>query len=58
MELLNRINRNFIICFEAIESILAYSSNRLKIKIKGFDEKEDILVSRERVKAFKEWMDR
>jgi DNA-binding LytR/AlgR family response regulator len=53
-----RINRNFIVRFNTIENILAYSSNRLKVKVKGFVENEDVIVSRERVKAFKEWMDR
>lgn len=53
-----RINRNFIVRFEAIENILIYSSSRLKIKIENFEENEDILVSRDRVKSFKEWMDR
>lgn len=53
-----RINRNFIVKFDAIENILAYSSNRLRIRIKGFNEIDDIIVSRERVKMFKEWMDR
>jgi hypothetical protein len=30
----------------------------LKIILAGWKEKEDIIVSRERVAAFKEWMDR
>ncbi len=53
-----RINRNFIINITAINDILAYSTHRLKIKIDNWKEKEDILVSRERVAGFKEWMDR
>jgi len=53
-----RINRNFIINFSAILDIIAYSSNRLKIMLKDWTEKEDIIVSRERVFDFKEWMDR
>jgi DNA-binding LytR/AlgR family response regulator len=53
-----RINRNFIINFAAIRDIIAYSSNRLKIKLKDWTEQEDIIVSRERVSDFKEWMDR
>jgi DNA-binding LytR/AlgR family response regulator len=53
-----RINRNFIINFSAIRDIIAYSSNRLKIMLKDWTEKEDIIVSRERVFDFKEWMDR
>lgn len=53
-----RINRNFIVNFSAIQDILIYSSGRLKIILNGLTEKEDILVSRERVTEFKEWMDR
>lgn len=53
-----RINRNFIINFSAIRDIIAYSSNRLKIMLKDWIEKEDIIVSRERVFDFKEWIDR
>lgn len=53
-----RINRNFIVNFSAIQDILIYSSGRLKIILNGWTDKEDILVSRERVTEFKEWMDR
>lgn len=53
-----RINRNFIVNFSAIHDIIAYSSNRLKIILTNRTEDEDILVSRERVTEFKEWMDR
>ncbi|GHT47998.1 DNA-binding response regulator [Bacteroidia bacterium] len=53
-----RVNRDFIVHFSAIRDIIAYSSNRLKIRLTNRDEIEDIIVSRERVAAFKEWMDR
>jgi DNA-binding LytR/AlgR family response regulator len=53
-----RINRNFIINFSAIQDIIAYSSNRLKIVLTNWKENDEILVSRERVAEFKEWMDR
>ena len=53
-----RINRNFIINYSAIQDIIAYSYNRLKIILKDPIEDEDIIVSRERVSEFKEWMDR
>jgi DNA-binding LytR/AlgR family response regulator len=53
-----RINRNFIIDFSAIQDIIAYSSNRLKIVLTNWKENDEILVSRERVAEFKEWMDR
>ena len=53
-----RINRNFIINITAIRDIIAYSSSRLKIILKGWSEKDDLIVSRERAGIFKEWMDR
>ncbi len=53
-----RVNRNFIINFNAIQDILAYSSSRLKITLKNANDIEEILVSRERVADFKKWMDR
>jgi DNA-binding LytR/AlgR family response regulator len=53
-----RINRNMIINFSAINDIIAYSSSRLKIILAGWTEREEILVSRERVSDFKQWIDR
>ena len=53
-----RINRNMIIHFHAIRDIITHSSSRLKITLAHWDEKEEIIVSRERVAEFKEWMDR
>ena len=52
-----RINRNFIINYGAIQDIVSYSNSRLKLKIAGADH-ESIVVSRERVAAFKDWLDR
>ncbi|MCC8144852.1 MAG: LytTR family DNA-binding domain-containing protein [Bacteroidales bacterium] len=53
-----RINRNFIVNYYSIGDMIAYSSNRIKIILENWKEKEDILVSRERVPYFKKWMDR
>lgn len=53
-----RINRNFIIAYGSIGDIINYSSNRLKIILYGWDRKDIILVSRERVASFKAWIDR
>ncbi len=53
-----RISRHFILNISAIQDIIAYSSNRLKIILKNWPHKNDILVSRERVAEFKAWMDR
>jgi DNA-binding LytR/AlgR family response regulator len=53
-----RINRNIIINFSAISDVVAYSSSRLKIILTHWKDVDEILVSRERVAEFKEWMDR
>jgi DNA-binding LytR/AlgR family response regulator len=53
-----RINRDFIINFYAITDMIACSSSRLKIILAGWTEKEETVVSRERVADFKKWMDR
>lgn len=52
-----RLNRKFITTFPAIESVITYSNSRLKVQLRHSDKKEEILISRERVLAFKNWMD-
>lgn len=52
-----RISRKYIIKLDAIDDILTYSTSRLKINIKNYDDNE-IIVSRERVQEFKTWLDR
>lgn len=52
-----RVNRNCIVNFSAIQDIISYSSSRLKIVLTCRTDLEDILVSRERVAGFKEWME-
>lgn len=51
-----RINRKYIIRSQSIADIVFYSNSRLKIKLKKPDE-EPIIVSRDKVAAFKEWLD-
>ena len=50
-----RVNRRFFIHLAAIQDIISYSNSRLKIKLKAYDEQE-IIVSRERVRDFKNWL--
>lgn len=57
-EMFFRINRNFIINFYAIRDIVAFSSSRLKLSLDNWQDKEEIVVSRERVSDFKKWIDR
>lgn len=52
-----RVSRKHIVALSAIKDIIAYSGSRLKI-ILTTPADEDILVSRERVNDFKEWLDR
>ncbi|MBV5349581.1 response regulator transcription factor [bacterium] len=51
-----RINRKYILSNLSIADIVFYSNSRLKIKLKKTDE-ENIIVSRDKVVAFKEWLD-
>jgi DNA-binding LytR/AlgR family response regulator len=51
-----RINRKFIINIHAVKDIIAYSNSRLKINIQDFTE-DEIIVSREKVSRFKEWLE-
>lgn len=52
-----RVNRTYIIHVNAIKDIIAHSNSRLKLILHGYNESE-IIVSRERVKDFKDWIDR
>lgn len=52
-----RINRKYIISINACTNILAWSNSRLRLKIDGIDDSE-IIVARERVQDFKNWLDR
>ena len=50
-----RVNRTFIVQINAIKDIIAYTNSRLKIVLNSYSETE-IIVSRERVKDFKNWI--
>jgi hypothetical protein len=52
-----RINRKYLVCSEAIADIISYTNSRLKLKLKGSQD-DDIIVARERVQDFKNWLDR
>ena len=55
-ELFFRINRKYIIHIDSITDVSIYSNSRLKLKVKNTTE-NDFLVARERVKAFKNWLE-
>ncbi len=50
-----RVNRKLIIHSKMIDIIKPYYNNRLKISLRNLNIEEDIIVSRERVSAFKKW---
>ncbi len=49
-----RVNRTFIVNMEAIKDVIVYSNSRLKL-ILNVSTDNDIIVSRDRVSAFKTW---
>lgn len=51
-----RVNRKIFVNINFIKDIVAYSNSRLKVKLEAFDAHE-IVVSRERVKDFKLWLE-
>lgn len=51
-----RVNRTFIVSLNGVEDVIVYSSSRLKVTPKVSVEKE-IIVSREKVSAFKTWFE-
>lgn len=52
-----RVNRKFIVDIKAIQDIISYSNSRLKLKLAVATD-EDVIVSRERVSEFKEWLEK
>jgi len=52
-----QINRKIIVNIESVEKINSWFNSRLKIKINPSMD-DDIIVSRERVKSFKQWLNR
>lgn len=53
-----RINRNFLVNIDSISDIVSFSSSRLNLKLVTGEKDNDLVVSREKVSAFKKWMDR
>jgi len=54
-EVFFRVSRKFFININHIKDIVSYTNSRLQIKLQKFDE-QDIIVSRERVRDFKDWI--
>ena len=51
-----RISRKFYININAIRDMVSYTNSRLQIKLHHYKE-QDIIVARERVKDFKNWLE-
>lgn len=51
-----RISRKYYINIDAIQDIIAYTNSRLQIKLQSYKAQE-VIVSRERVKDFKLWLE-
>ncbi|SEQ58382.1 two component transcriptional regulator, LytTR family [Hyunsoonleella jejuensis] len=51
-----RINRKFYVNINAIKDMVSYTNSRVQIKLKSYNE-QDVIVARERVKDFKEWLE-
>ncbi|NJB37741.1 LytR/AlgR family response regulator transcription factor [Croceivirga sp. JEA036] len=51
-----RVSRKFYVNIDHIKDIVSYTNSRLQIKLKTYKE-QDVIVSRERVKDFKFWLE-
>ena len=51
-----RINRKFFVNINAIKDMVSYTNSRLQIKLNSYSEQE-VIVARERVKQFKDWLE-
>jgi DNA-binding LytR/AlgR family response regulator len=51
-----RTNRSYILQINAIQDVVVYSSSRLKVSVVGLASDHEIIVSRDRVGDFKNWL--
>lgn len=51
-----RINRKYIVSVTSIKDMISHSNSRLKLLLKSSDD-DDVIVARERVQEFKDWLD-
>lgn len=51
-----RVSRKYFVNINAIKDIVSYTNSRLQLKLNNWNE-QDIIVSRERVKDFKIWIE-
>ena len=53
-----RINRAFIVKNSAVKQLVAYSNSRYSVVLEGYKNNEPVIVARDRVGKFKEWLSR
>lgn len=51
-----RINRKYIVTVASIKDMISHTNSRLKLLLKS-SEDDDVIVARERVQEFKDWLD-
>ena len=51
-----RINRAFIVKNSAVKQLIAYSNSRYRIDLVGYKDSDPVIVARDRVGKFKEWL--
>jgi DNA-binding LytR/AlgR family response regulator len=52
-----RINRKYMVNVKSIQDMISHSNSRLKLILKTCDD-PDVIVARERVQEFKDWLDK
>lgn len=52
-----RINRKYIVSVDSIRDMISHTNSRLKLLLKSSDD-DDVIVARERVQEFKDWLDK
>ena len=56
-EIFFRVNRKYLVSASSINDIINYSNSRLKLVLKNSSD-NDLIVARERVQAFRTWLDK
>ena len=51
----HRVSRSVIVNINFVDDVISYSNSRLKVHVRGADQQE-IIVARDRVKEFKNWL--
>jgi DNA-binding LytR/AlgR family response regulator len=51
-----RINRKYLVSLNAIQDMISHTNSRLKLVLKSSD--DDVIVARERIQEFKDWLEK